>query len=236
MRILIIDQCSSSKEIPEWFDPFDVEMVDAETREELLQGQQVPSLPARDLYTGRQQQLIARAVDQLRANGDEVDRVFISAGFGVVEADDQVPPYNVTFTGRSEEEIIERTRRLDIESSLRNRLIRQPGYDAVFFALGKDYYLGIDLLELIDGLDDSTNVVLFNQESVAEEFVNVISIPARIDEARENGAIVIGLKGQFIKNFAEHRQRGATVSSLDDLREFCTTDITSQSGLEEFEG
>lgn len=235
MRILIVDQCSSSKDFPDWFEPLDESTVDGGTLEELLEVEKVPKLPAKDLYIGRQQRLISRAVEQLRAFGDEVDRVFISAGFGVIDEDAHLPPYDVSLTGRPKQEILKRVDKLDIQASLRDLIAQKPTYDVVFFALGQDYYLGIDLRELIDELQDGTMVVLFNQESTAEGYELVLSIPARTDEARENGATVVSLKGQFIKNFSDHRKQGAEVEEPEDLRGYCMSEITNQVHLEDFD-
>lgn len=235
MRLLIIDQCSGSKNVPEDFDQFDESDLEIHTREELIDRQGVPALPARDLYRGRQQQFVGNAVDRLRENGDSVDRIFISAGFGVVDEETKLPPYNVTFSDYSEEEIEDRSHKLGIHEDILHRIRTTPVYDVVFFILGTDYYQSLDLIEIMEELPDSTIGVLFNQDGRTDPYRNVISIPARTDEAKENGTIVVALKGRYLQNFAEHRAHGATVENPDDIEMYCTTEYTTQSTIEEYD-
>lgn len=235
MRILIVDQCSASKAVTDGTRVFEEEDIDEHGREALLNQDRVVTKPARDLYAGRQQELISQAAERLRNAGNTVDRVFISAGFGVVDEDELVPAYDVTFSGRPEAEVIERSQLLDIQSSIEELITVIEGYDIVFFALGQDYYICLDLPELLSVLDDSTYIVLFNQHLNAAYSDQIISISARNEEARENGATVIALKGQFIRNFAEHLNEGAEVNDIEDIETFCTTQVTNQAELEEFE-
>ncbi|EMA54695.1 MULTISPECIES: hypothetical protein [Halococcus] len=231
MRVLVVDQCSGSKQSPEWFDSFDAETIDDFSLPELRERERTPTYSAHDLYTGRQQQYIDVAVDRLRESGDTVDRYYISAGFGFVGEATELPPYEVTFQDYDTESVHERSSELEIQSDLLNRLDDDPAYDLVFLALGSDYYEALDLSRLLDTFSDSTMVVLFNREADAEQRPNVISIPARTAEAKEQGSTVIGLKGQYLKQFAAHRAEGTTIDSFTEVVEYCTTEPTRQSGL-----
>lgn len=233
MQILVVDQCSGSKRCPDWFNKLDADAIDATSLQELQGREQTPTYPARDLYTGRQQGYINSAVASLRDAGDEVDRLFISAGFGVVDEETNLVPYEVTFKDYSPEDIDNRAEQLRIQSDLLDRLENQ--YDIVFFALGSDYYRSFDLETVIDAIPDNTLVVLFNQETLASGRSNVVSIPARTAEAAEQGAIVVGLKGRYLQQFATHRTNGAAVESPEDVVEYCTTEYTAQTGIGEFD-
>jgi hypothetical protein len=233
MRILIVDQCSGSKAVPDWFTPYDEQTIAAHTREELLHEvrDRVPARRAERLYQGRQQQYITEACDRLRSAGDTVDRVFISAGFGVVDETTELPPYEVTFTDRSAEAVRERGTELGIEANLRTRLVKEEPYDVVFFALGQAYLNSFDLEALLSEIPDRTGVVVFNHEAVAERFGNVYSLSARTAEAKELGTIVVALKGRYLQNFAAHRAQGTTVNSIAEAAEYCRSEPTSQSKL-----
>lgn len=235
MRILIIDQCSGYKSVPEWFDPFDIEDLNKYSREELLDRDQVPSYPARDLYQGRQQQFITEAVDRLRDAGDTVDRVFISAGFGVVGENTHLPPYDVSFNDLSDTEIQARSTELGIQETILDKIETESAYDLIFFALGNGYYEALSLPRIVESISQSTFVVLFNKEQVADRYENVTSIPARNAEAKEQGTIVVGLKGRYLQNFAEHRQHGRTVDELDTVPDYCESGYTTQSGLDDYD-
>lgn len=237
MRILVIDQCSKSKQVPDWFEPYDREALLSHTREELLSkvGDGVPGLPAKKLYIGRQQGYITNAIAKLEEVGDTVDRVFVSAGFGVVDDETMLPPYEATFSGLPVEKIDERSRELGIHDDISSLLDSRDTYDVVFFALGQDYYRAIDLRSLLDDLPASTFVAQFNHEDLSAEYDNVVSLPARTEEAKEHGTVVLALKGQYLQNFADHRSNGRVVNSLQDLYDYCTSEYSTQSGLTDFD-
>jgi len=232
MRILVIDQCSGSKDYPSGSPSFEAAELDEHSREALLDRDGVAALPARKLYAGRQQQYIDEAVDALRAGDHSVDRVFVSAGFGVVDEQELLPPYEVTFQSMSAEAIDERSQQLGIANAIKERLADE--YDVVFFALGADYYRAIDLEPSLTALPDDSLGVVFNQGETAVTFDNVVSIDARTSEAKELGTIVVALKGVYLQNFADHVIDGADVESPDDLLEYCTTEYQQQQGLDEF--
>jgi hypothetical protein len=235
MRILIIDQCSGSKDVPENAPIFDAENTDEYGREGLLARDDVPAIPAHKLYTGRQQGYVDSAVDRLRANGDTVDRVYISAGFGLVSERTELPPYEVTFNDMVAASIDERAASLGIPTAVQDLVQGHPPYDVVFFALGKDYYRACDIDATIEALPEETLGVVFNREALAEGRSNVVSLPARTAEAKEHGTIVVALKGRYIEYFADHRATGASVDGASDLVEYCTTAATTQTGLGEYD-
>jgi hypothetical protein len=235
MRILVVDQCSGSKDVPETATAFDAAAIDDHGREGLLSRDGVPAIPAVDLYTGRQQRYIDSAVARLRAAGDTVDRVFVSAGFGVVPERTTLPPYEVTFSGMDAAAIDDRADRLGISAALRDRIRTTPAYDVVVFALGTDYYRASGIDDLVAALPDGTVGVVFNREDLAETHDDVVSIAARTAEAKAHGTIVVALKGVFLQNFADHRADGEAVDSPADVREYCTTPVTTQSGLGDYD-
>ncbi|SDY90894.1 hypothetical protein [Halopenitus persicus] len=235
MKILIIDQCSGAKEYPDESPVFDADEIDAQPREELFEQEGVARLRARDLYKGRQQQYISEAVDALRETGYEVDRYFISAGFGLVEETEELPPYEVTFNEMLKEELLNRRTKLGIPQSVRELFAVEKPYDIVFFALGSKYYLSIDVQGIMSEIPSGTWGVLFNQAEVANGRKNLISIPARTDEAKENGSIVVALKGTYLKNFASNLSAGNTIETISDIEEFCTSEPTAQLDFKQFE-
>jgi hypothetical protein len=235
MRILIIDQCSGSKDFPEESPVFSAEDIDDASRESLLERDRVARQKARDLYDGRQQRYIDEAVDALREAGHEVDRYFISAGFGLVSESTELPPYEVTFNGMSNAEIRDRAAELGISEDVQGLVSTESQYDVAFFALGSNYYLGLDMEAVLDDLTAETFAVVFNQESLAGDYENAISISARTEEAKDNGSIVVALKGTYLKNFADHVTAGAAVETLADVEAYCTTEYTTQTGFDRYE-
>jgi hypothetical protein len=233
MRILVVDQCSNAKKAPGGFQKLDVNTVDSHKRSELVNQDGVPALPARKLYQGRQQQYINRATRELREAGDTVDRLFISAGFGLVEEDDHIPPYDVTFSDLTPDQIADRSVQLGIHDDL-IKLVQETDYDVIFLTLGSDYYRALDLEDLIDTVDEETTVVIFNGAIEREDYSQTITIPARTKEAQEQGTIVVSLKGKYLRNFADHRGSGKCPQSRTDIKRWCMEERSSQADFNEY--
>lgn len=233
MDILIIDQCSNSKSHPDESTVFDAEEIDEAGLEALRARDECVCLPARKLYAGRQQRYISEAVDSLRANNHTVDRYFISAGFGLIEENEELPPYEVTFTDMNDSEIESRSASLKISEQI-CEAITSNSYDIVFLALGSDYYQALDLSEVLAVLPENTLGVTFNQEEDTEQYENIISIPARTEQAKEQETIVVALKGVYLKNFSRHLANGELPETITEIQLACLSEPTSQQDLSEF--
>jgi hypothetical protein len=218
LNVLVIDQCSGSKDVPENATEFELEELEDASKEELLERDNVPSITAQDLYTGRQQENVTDAGRLLRKNGINVDRHFISAGFGLVGEDERLPPYEVTFSSMNVSEIRERSRKLGIKEDV-HRLLTESNYDIVFFTLGEDYFKSIDIDEAVRKVPPNSIGVVFNRELADDQYANIVSVPARTEDAKRHETIVIGLKGHYLKNFALNLSevghlKPATISDL----------------------
>jgi len=234
MDILIIDQCSKKKTIETEQEPLTAAEIDEhDSLDALRSSTELPLVRAQQLYGGRQQQYITQAVKQLQEKtADSVERYFISAGFGLVAADEKLPPYNVTFTDYTDSEIRERASKLGIEADILE--IVNQDFDIIFFALGSDYYKTFDIPSVLATVPEKTSVVLFNQEEGVKELDNAISLPARTEQAKEYGTIVVALKGKYIQHFAEHRANGTAVPDIQTLQEWCMEPYTSQSNFSQY--
>lgn len=234
MHILIVDQCSGSKDYPETSAVYTADEIDKHGLEDLRSREESATKKARSLYAGRQQRYVDEAVDSLRSAGHEVDRYFVSAGFGLVGEKEQLPPYEVTFGEMSSEQIETRSECLRLDEDIQKAVTSTPQFDIVFFALGSDYYQAIDLESILSVIDEETITVVFNREELADEFEQVISIPARTDDAKKHGTIVVALKGVYLQNFADHLSNGKEIDSYSDVEKYCKTEYTTQTGFDEF--
>jgi len=206
MKILIIDQCSASKDVPRGTEVLSAEAVRARTVHDGEHPDAVV-LPANRLYVGRQQQMVRRAVEILRDAGDEVTLVYISAGVGVVDESEAIPPYEATFAGLPKEEVRKLGDSLAITSDL-VALLERPseGWDLVVFTLGAAYWEAIDTESVVDAVDRTSPMVGFNIEHIADGVPWMTSLSARLEEARDLGEIVIALKGRYLLRFARNRR------------------------------
>jgi hypothetical protein len=234
VRLLIIDQCSGAKDVPDGAKSFDWETLRDHSREALLQREGVPAVRARDLYDGRQQRLIDSAVDRLRGAGHTVDRMFVSAGFGVIDEETALPPYDTTFNDLSTAAIDDRAATLGIHDRVLDLLTAGEPYDLAFLPLGSDYYRASRIEAVLAELPAETTVVLFNAEETVAGYENAMSLPARTSEAKKHGTIVVALKGQYLHNFATHLEAGATVEGSADIEDYCTREYTQQAGLDDY--
>lgn len=233
MRILIVDQCSSAKKRKEQHEPLDEETIDSKPRRDLVEEDGVASYRAGELYQGRQQQRITEATEILNRAGDTVDRVFISAGFGVVGEDEELPLYDVTFSDMSASEIDKRAAKLGIHKDLQ-ALIVDSDYEVVFFALGSDYFRSAKLGELFPDISEDTFIVFFNQEEFEEEYDKGLSLEARTSQAKAHGTIVVALKGEYLRNFAKHRAAGREVEDVDDIEAYCKEEPVAQTDFDDY--
>jgi len=232
MRILIIDQCSGSKSYPESYPVYSADDIDQYGLEALRNREESATKRAQKLYTGRQQEYIDTAVRTLRAADHEVERYFVSAGFGLVAENDELPPYEATFASLGAAQIDTRSEQLEIREDVTEVLARS--YDIVFFPLGADYSRAIGLGEQLAELPDESVAVVFNQEDLSTPYENVVSIDARTDEAKEFGTIVVALKGLYLQQFAAQVDVDETIESPDKAVAYCTAVSSSQSSIDDF--
>jgi len=231
VRILIVDQCSASKSVPGSTPTIDLEQ-DGPAPAEILEETDADGIPARELYAGTQQRRITDAVRALRQNGHDVERLFISAGFGLVGETDELPPYDATFSGTSTETIEQRSKELGITAALVERLDTAASFDVVFLPLGADYYTALDLNRVYAAVAEHTVVVVFNREEDRNR-EGVISIPARTEEAKAHGVTVIELKGTYLSLFAS--RLGDRDGPLDEeaIETLCCEGEGRQSSLDD---
>ena len=106
MRIHVLSSCTSEKSVS-CQHPLTLDDLQRGVSTSPLVAQSSPRSPrpARDLYRGQQHVRLMRGVATLeeRADaGEDVPTVEVSiasAGFGLVRADEVIPPYDVTFAG-----------------------------------------------------------------------------------------------------------------------------------------
>ncbi|MCY3413055.1 MAG: hypothetical protein INQ03_15565 [Candidatus Heimdallarchaeota archaeon] len=163
-RILVISSCSKSKKI-QIHDQPDSERLNTrqKRRNEIVRFQDI-LYPARELYTGYNHAAIKYGVAKLRdrIGKDKVDHYILSAGFGLVNENQALPPYDTSFSGRSTEEIREMGQQLDILNSIS----RLPKYQLVYIALSNEYLTALGDISILNTLGNE--VVVFNLEDNIE--------------------------------------------------------------------
>lgn len=127
--------------------------------------------PAKEMYTGYQTRELVRGVDLLREiKGVEIDLFILSAGFGLINENKKIPPYDCSFAGMRKSELIARSKALTIPKDFRKLL--KKSYDLTYLALGQKYLhaLGEEWL----GYSDCTTIV-FGTQNLGER---ILALPA----------------------------------------------------------
>jgi hypothetical protein len=155
------------------------------------------ALPARELYTGWQHRYMMNGVDAIRHRfGTSACSVkIVSAGYGLVDAEQCLVPYEATFQGQRSKWIRDRSERLGIPTAMRNAVV---GFDVVLFLLGKEY-----LFSIHPPLSPDINqrLIFFTSNAEIPFHPNSTIIPAGRKETRF-GAGVMTLKGKMFERLA----------------------------------
>jgi hypothetical protein len=203
MRILVVGSCGKSKlkNIPDAPTCGDID-----SREAISKWRKQLSnhlTPAREMYTGFQNKELLRGVEVLRTiDHVEIRLLILSAGFGLLEENELVPPYECSFSQMGKKKIRERSALLRIEESYRK--LHETKFDLTYLALGKKYLtaLGDDFLSFTTG-----TIVLFDGKWKGENVVYIPSGSKAVRTFSEHGSKihgVVGFKGDLLRILAEH--------------------------------
>jgi hypothetical protein len=155
------------------------------------------ALPAREVYTGWQHRYMMNGVDVIchRFGVSACSVKIISAGYGLVDEEQRLVPYEATFQGEGPKWVREQANRLGIPSAVRKAIV---GFDVVVFLLGKEY-----LVSIHPPLCPEVNqrFVFFTSNVQFPFDPNSVIVPAGRKETRF-GAGLMTLKGKMFERFA----------------------------------
>ena len=150
MKILVITPCTAKKKHKpsNQLKPEDFATVALRNRKsEKLEGYKTH---AAEMYKGNGHLRVMNGVKNLRdprhpISQDIIVHVrIISPGYGLLNEEDWIFPYNYTFDGLGKEKILRISQKLGIHRKVNDLL---SNYDMVFFLLGKDYVTACELPE-----------------------------------------------------------------------------------------
>ena len=196
MKIAVLTSCTSTKQYKphNQLSQKDFSHLSAERIAELEEY----SLPAYQMYTGNQHARLMAGIEELRASGSTVDLYIISAGYGLLDGNRSIVPYECTFSGMKVSEIEAWASRLKIPEAVA-RLFQQTDYDLVLVLLGDTYLRALQLT-------DNTvfgSPTLFLCASKSEKFIKGIggfdTIKLAGAEAKRFHCGLVGLKGELAR-------------------------------------
>jgi hypothetical protein len=199
MELLVVGSCTDKKNVCDCpyqlaEHDFDNPAVLASRETELANW----ALPAADLYMGWQHRYMMNGVNAIRRRfGSErcVVRI-ISAGYGLVDEDRSLVPYDATFHGKRPTWIYERAQRLGIPQALRQAI---QDFEVVVFLLGKEYLLSTHP-PLVPAPKQRFVFLTSKREIPMHPSSTVVS--AGRDECRAFHAVATRLKGKMFELFA----------------------------------
>jgi hypothetical protein len=150
--LLIISACTAKKKyrLPDQLTAIELDDNQRRRAGENRLHQYQASAPA--MYVGNAHLYVCKAILLLRDSGYQVTHIILSAGYGWLNEQDVIVPYNVTFAKHSTAWIKKRGQQLN----LRNGLIQSArDYEQVIFLLGKEYLEAIGLPLPIESMPPS---------------------------------------------------------------------------------
>jgi len=198
MDLLVISSCTKEKAVRNCPTPLtEADFIDQyrlHRREaELAQWMR----PAARMYTGDQHRYLMNGIGLLRSSfGQSACSLrIVSAGYGLIEEECPIVPYETTFKKKGRQWIRERTEQLGIPHAVRVAIRK---HRCVIFLLGNEYLLSIRLpLEPVSG----QRLLFFTSNTQLPFDPASIIIPAGKHETRY-GAGYSALKGKMFEHLA----------------------------------
>ncbi|GAB5550250.1 MAG: hypothetical protein SangKO_100100 [Sandaracinaceae bacterium] len=200
-RVLILTSCTGEKAVSH---PDGLTLDDFRAGEEHVAARHADLAdhltPARDLYTGQQHLRLLRGVRSVEEQGDlTVDLRIVSAGYGLVDADTPLAPYECTFTGMKRPELRAHAAAVGIPEQVREALA-EPA-DLTLVLLGDDY---LEACGLDDAVETAAPTVVFCGKRAATRLPALDGThgPARVTvltntEAKRFSCGLVALKGEL---------------------------------------
>ncbi len=215
--ILVISSCGKLKALSHPDQPTCVSLSNKQQREKAKSKFQKMSMEARNLYTGEQARFIRKSLEVLRLFSSVEHRI-LSAGFGLVDEKDLLPPYDCSFTNKTKKDIQNMARNLSIPDEV--KAIAKEKYELVYLALGKDYLTAVGDVNVFSA--SSRLIVHFNTQ-LETDAKNFLPINQKLFVGREHNHQIfkvpiggyIRAKGSLLLNYAlDLKEENRTPRSL----------------------
>lgn len=215
MDILVLSPCSSDK----YYDNtvLDCEVVDGSPREKLVREHSEFVKPAGEMYTGDEHQHIRTAVSDLREISN-VDWNIISAGFGLLQENTEIPMYDCGFSKQNIESVRARAKQEghDVDNLTNDETIQAVGrdkripqefervlnreYDLLFVVLSEPYLLSV--ADALIEVPEQTTGFAFAAKGSKDHIGDCHWVPATETERKELATTWMRLRGKMLSTFA----------------------------------
>jgi hypothetical protein len=158
---------------------------------------------AREIYTGQQHVRLIRGLDLIRQTCPDVnlDLKIVSAGYGLLNENDLIAPYEMTFNGMSSKGLSDWADFLQLPQ---NVLPVFKKYDLILFLLGKEYLKALKLPKTIKPKGHCVFLTSKGSLSLIPESPKIHTITLANPDAKRFGAGLVALKGRIFELLGEH--------------------------------
>jgi len=200
VRLAVISSCTGRKaHLP----PDHLTMEDLRSTPEELNRRKTEladwALPAIQMYRGEQHLQVVRGLETLRAasGSDSIRLYIVSAGYGLLDEDEMVVPYEASFSSMTRSASLMWSRRLGIAQALRDVIVGVP---LAVFLLGSRY---LDAIEPPVLTQRGQRLVFLSGDREEGRLVSrgVTVVRASVPEARSYRSGLIALKGRMFYLF-----------------------------------
>jgi queuine/archaeosine tRNA-ribosyltransferase len=199
LKTLVITSCTGEKIYKPDNQLIQSDFTNKDSLQEKEKSLQEYGITAGKMYTGMQHLRLMEGIELLRSQyGDNiVDLSIVSAGYGLIDEDREIVPYEVTFNTMNAKGVQGWSDFLNIRSDLTDKI---KGYDLVFFLLG-DKYLKSTQLPLLETTPGQKLVFLASKssKSVIPNYEPYHFVEVGQEDAKEFSYGLIALKGYLFK-------------------------------------
>lgn len=200
MRLLVLSSCTAKKSVsvsdPLTFD----DLSDPSRRAERMASLKRLAVPATQLYSGMHHVHVVEGVKALRAihGGPEVALKIVSAGFGLVDESEPLPPYECTFSGRNRAQAASWAKSLGVAAAVAEAVANA---DLVLWLLGAEYLAAVADIPPARDRQRFLFLVKPSEERRVSATRHTV-LPIKADAPARYGAGNVALKGKMFRLFA----------------------------------
>lgn len=199
MKLLVVGSCTGEKDVSDC--PHPLTEADFDDPSTLLRREAELSrwaLSAASLYTGCQHRYTMMGVKAIRQSFGSAACALkiISAGYGLVDEDRSLVPYEATFQHKRPRWISQRAQMLGIPQTVQQAI---QDFEVVVFLLGKEYLIAVNPSLLVPARNQ--RFIFLAPKTRLPFHPDATIVPAGVEETRF-GAGLVALKGKMFELFA----------------------------------
>lgn len=204
VKILVLNSCTGERKYSPENLAFAKDLDDISLRIKKEDELKDYKIPAGEMFISIQNKLILESVNSLNKDKIQLDLCYISSGYGLLNFDDLIIPYDINLSALSMNDLDKRSDFLRIHEEV---YYKAKNYDLVFFMLG---YEALRFLKLPLDLGEKTKQIFFispSDEKVLPDNYKIEIVKTGNDEAAKFNITPSELKGFIFKTICIENQK-----------------------------